>query len=499
MAIASQQEFESALDEMRLAGTDLAKYEVKAASGGVPKDIAKTVSAFANLDGGAIVLGVTEKGFHPAPEFDAKAAQAGLAQVARDQVVPSLMADIHVFELEGRPVVVGNIPEASPRFKPCYVQKQGQMRGSYIRTGDGDHNLSQYEIDRFIENQQRTARNDIATVLDSTLEDADENLLGRFIERLRVSSFGRTNQLDDIDLLMSRRVVAKDENGVVRLTVAGLMTFGKYPQSFFPRLNVVFTRYPSSRKGETDSVGMRFVDAATVEGNIPTMLANTIALVSGNMKHGAIVKGALREDIPDYPLAAVREAVANALMHRDYSAEGCSQPVMVDMYPDRLEIVNAGGLYGSLTVDRLGSRGATVSRNQFLSRILEDVTYTDYDGTTGHVVENRGSGLPTIEFELEKMLMGKPLISSSIDEFRIVMRHRKMTEEEGRAYSKGNTEEAILEFVRARGSASTSEIANAAGISTKTARRYVAGLCESGLLEGIGSRNSPHRRYRLGD
>ena len=82
------------------------------------------------------------------------------------------------------------------------------------------------------------------------------------------------------------------------------------------------------------------------------------------MKHGAIVKGALRENVPDYPLAAVREAVANALMHRDYSPDAW-HPGNGRLYPDRLELSNPGGLFGSLTVERLGQRGATASRNQF--------------------------------------------------------------------------------------------------------------------------------------
>ena len=272
---------------------------------------------------------------------------------------------------------------------------------------------------------------------------------------------------------------------------------GKWPQSFLPRANVVFTHYPETRKGDLSQSGNRFIDSANIEGNIPEMLASTIRAVSRNIKHGAIVKGALREDVPDYPLPAIREAVANALMHRDYSIEGQCSPILVDLFPDRLEITNPGGLYGSLPIEKLGAKGGTISRNQFLARILEDVPYRDYDGTTGHVVENRGSGFPTINNELERALMGKPLVTSSLDEFSIILRHRKMTQEEGINYSKKNVEEAILDFLRKRGSASTSEIANASGVSTKTARLYITALVEDGLVDGIGSKHSPKRKYRL--
>ncbi len=67
--------------------------------------------------------------------------------------------------------------------------------------------------------------------------------------------------------------------------------------------------------------------------------------------------------MPDYPLPAVREAVANALMHRDYSPDGQGTPLMVALYPDRLEVSNPGGLFGALTVDRLGTRGGIVAGN----------------------------------------------------------------------------------------------------------------------------------------
>lgn len=227
------------------------------------------------------------------------------------------------------------------------------------------------------------------------------------------------------------------------------------------------------------------------------MIVDTLRVLRRNNRHGAIVKGALREDVPDYPLDAIREVVANALMHRDYSPEGQGEPVMVDLYPDRLEIRNPGGLYGSLTVDQLGKRGGTSSRNQALSRILEGVPYTDVDGASGRVVENRGTGYRIISNALADALMDKPIIDSSLDSFRIIFRHRGMTEEEGVSYSRENVSSAILDFISSRESVSASEVANAAGLTRKTVARYLRKLLEDGIIEGIGALNSPKRRYRL--
>lgn len=497
MFITSNEELAAAVQRMRLAGTDLMEYELKSAAGGFPQSTADTISAFANTVGGSLVFGIAEKGgFHAVRDLDVKLVQSGCAHAARELVEPAVAASILVLEFESRPVVVANIPEARARQKPCYVRKLGQMNGSFIRTGDGDHKMSLYEIDRFIENQNRSARNDATIVRDATIDDLDESLLSGWLSRVRQTTLDRSGESDE-ELMANRRVVAVDEGKILRPTLAGLMALGRYPQKFFPRLNVVFTCYPTPRKGEIGSGGSRFADALNIDGPIPAMVVNAVRAVSRNMKHGAIVKGALRENIPDYPLPVIREAVANALMHRDYSLDGQGTPVLVDLYPDRLEISNPGGLFGTLTVDQLGHRGGTSSRNQFLARILEDVPYTDYDGREGRVVENRGSGYPTITQELEKALMAKPIIRSSLANFDFMIRHRKMTDAEGKGYSKRNVEDAILAYLSERESVSTSEVARAAGISSKTARGYINRLVSEGILDAIGTKNSPKRRYRI--
>lgn len=167
--------------------------------------------------------------------------------------------------------------------------------------------------------------------------------------------------------------------------------------------SIVFASYPSTNKGEVDRCGRRYLDSENLDGPIPTMLVSALRAVSRNIKHGAIVKNGLREDIPDYPSVAVREAVANALMHRDYSREVHGTPVRIELYPDRLEIVNPGGLFGPLTLKTLGAGGITQPRNQFLSRILEDVPYIDIDGTVGKVVENRDTGYANSTFRQERI------------------------------------------------------------------------------------------------
>ncbi|OZG69448.1 ATP-binding protein [Bifidobacterium eulemuris] len=494
--ISNDRDLANAIDLMREAGTDLADYEIKEAGGGFPSSVVESMVAFANTSGGVIVLGISEKTFR-AVDVDVKLLQSRLAQTAREHIVPAVHADILVLRYDGKPVVVANVPELSAAQKPCYVKKHGRVQGSYLRTGDGDYRLTMYEIDRFVENQHRVARNDVDMVFDATVDDLDKELLDGWLRIQRGGSFGGTSSMSDEQLMVNRRIVAYDSQGALRPTIAGLLALGSFPQKFFPRLNVVFSAFPTSVKGDVATGGHRFVDSENIDGSIPVMLLTALRAVSRNTRHGAVVQGALREDVPEYPLAAVREAVANALMHRDYSLDAQGSPVRVELYPDRLEIINPGGLFGPLTVEELGEKGGTQSRNQFLSRILEDVPYADIDGKVGRVVENRGTGYAIIKGSLAEALMAPPISVSTLSEFRILFRHRKMTEQEGVSYSRGNIEQAILTYLTERQSASTSELANAAGLSTKTIRDYISRMMAEGVVEGIGSKYSPKRRYRL--
>lgn len=148
------------------------------------------------------------------------------------------------------------------------------------------------------------------------------------------------------------------------------MALGRFPQRYFPRACLSFTVIPGTSKADVSVEGLRFLDSREIVGPIPVMISELMVALRRNVRVSSKVEGAFRIDRPEYPETAVREAVANALMHRDYSPDGCASQVQVTMYDDRIEILSPGGLCRSMTVDRLGELGVSFPRNQALANIL---------------------------------------------------------------------------------------------------------------------------------
>ena len=169
-------------------------------------------------------------------------------------------------------------------------------------------------------------------------------------------------------------------------TLAGLMVFSKYPQGYFPQLCITAVSLPGTEMGAVGDDDERFIDNKRITGAIPDMLEDAVEFVRKNSRIKTIIDdNGRRADKPEYPVKAVREAILNALVHRDYSIHTENVPVRIEMYHDRMEIINSGGLYGKISIDALG-KVRPETRNAALANMLELLNIT----------ENRYSGIPTM-------------------------------------------------------------------------------------------------------
>ena len=325
------------------------------------------------------------------------------------------------------------------------------------------------------------------------LSDLDEALVQALLARERRIHARNFAKLADREVLVRLGAIRPDGAGGFRPTLAGIMALGEYPQQFFPRLNVSFACYPGTRKSDVTAARQRLLDSATMVGPIPYMVEDAIAAVTKNTRSGALVEGAYRRDVPDYPTIALREAIVNALMHRDYSPLSLGTPVQPDLYVDRLEIINPGGLYGNVTIGTLGKTGISATRNQHLSNLLESTPY----GDGSFVAENRGTGYQTIEAELAEALMPTPEPKDANGAFYLTFYRRRISRSEATLPARDQVIATVMGLLAEQGSVSTTEVMRHCGRSRGTVIKYINELLGLGDLETMEHAGSTRQRYRL--
>ena len=402
-----------AMDYLRKYKTETERIEVKTAKDGFPKKCYDTFSSFSNKYGGIIIFGINEnKGFSIDGVYDVNDLQTQVTNLCSDSMEPKLRPKILAFELEGKNLLAVKLDEIPQNKKPCYYKPKGIKNGSYTRVGDRDDIMTDYELyslqsynDHVFEDTRPTKRADI--------NDLNLKELSLYINKIRSlkPNFSKNN----FDECMKLCGITDANHKQIYPTLAGIMTFGNYPQAFYPQLFVACVVVPGVELGDTGQMGERFIDNKRIEGTIEEMLNGTMNFLRRNMKTSVIIdSNGKRKDKSEYPLEALREAVANALIHRDYSTQTENAYIAVNMYEDRIEIISPGTLYGTNRLDKLGTSTSMEVRNPNIVRILEE---------KGSVIENRHSGIPTMKREMRKYGLPDPEFYEERDSFKVIFRN----------------------------------------------------------------------------
>lgn len=485
-------ELREVLDQLQRHGTELTSVEAKRARDGVPKRIWETLSAFANTPGGGVLLlGVDEQqGFAPAGVANPAKIQADLASVA-GQMEPPLRLLLQVFDLDGAPIVVAEVPELPAGAKPCYYQGAGLPNGAFLRVGDGDRKLTPYEVQALFEARGQP-RHDLEPMEGTAFEDLDPELVGGLLRRLRARESGPYRTWTDEQILRALKVLVPGPDGKLVASLHGWACFGPYPQERFPNLCVTFLRYPTPDAGRPGPQGERFLDNVKVEGPVPAMVVETLRVIKRNMQRRGIVQGLFREDLWEYPETVLREALVNALGHRDLSPQARGSQVQVQMFPDRIEFQSPGGLFGPIQPDQLGEPGVQSSRNAFLMKVLEDLPPP---GESRPLCENRGTGLTAMIEQLRRSGMSPPRFDVSLTRFRVVLPNHTLYDEVtlrwlediARDEPLGETQRQALAFVRHNGSLTNGDYCRVTGSDSRVATRELNELVDRGLVERRGA------------
>ena len=418
---------------LRETGVEFEDVEVKRAAGGLPQNVAETMSAFANSRGGLIILGLDERsGFVPSGVSNPVALRDELAGIARGKLTPPLAPSIEVVPFEGANLVLAEVEALPPAQRPCYVTTRGLYNGAYVRVGDGDQRLTPYEIDRLLENSGQPRWDEEPVPQAMAEKDLDRRAVLRLIETASRSSPRSFSGLSEPDALARLGVLVPYEGSLVP-SLAGLLSVGAYPQQFLPQLMVSLAVYPNEDAGQPGPDGIRFLDSAAVGGTVPKMVTDTIQAAQRSLRKGSRVVGAGRDDYWEIEPEVIREAVVNALMHRDYSPQARGTQIQVELFPDRLTVTSPGGLFGNVRLETLGQSGISSSRNARLAALLQEAG----DPVTGRpVAENRGSGISMMISQVQRDTGLVPLFNANLDYFRVTIPRTSLVTPELRAWAR---------------------------------------------------------------
>lgn len=369
--------------------------------------------------------------------------------------------------------------ETIPREKPCYITADGRSKGSFFRERNENRNLTSVEIE-CLEDCQIQPHDDIQIVGRATLDDFDDDLLANAI-RIRRDLHPRLfANLSDEEILLGMNAIARGEDGQLHPTLAGIVAWGTYPQKFYPRLAIRCST--CSGHGTSWNEETAVLRSKKILGPAPTLVDETIRFLSNASTETSW-------DIAIKAERVVREALCNAIMHRDYSERAQAMCITVNLHEGCLEIISPGGLYGLATTASLDSLNVSFTRNQYLADIMEVTTYID----GGHMIENRGAGFMLMKQQMAAAKAQPPIAFDLITHFKLIL-HRSDSKASNRIGKLGNP---IVDVLRTCGSASAADLEKELGLSRRALNYRLNKLLDQGMIERVGATHSPYQQYRL--
>jgi ATP-dependent DNA helicase RecG len=329
--------------------------------------------------------------------------------------------------------------------------------------------MSDYEIYSFISSRTQP-KFDAEPILEATPEDLDRGKLDEYLAQQRKARPSASYWSLPFEQILSQLRIVIETDSTLRPTLAGLLMFGAYPQRFEQQMVVVFLQFYGTTTTEEAPSGERFLDNRKFEGTIKEIIDSATAYVMAGMRKGSLIRGVTRQDIPEYPEVALREAIVNAVAHRDYSHFVRGSHIQVRMFADRLEVENPGGLYGGVTIDKLQEGQST--RNRLLVQLMEDM----------HLVENRGSGIDAMLDAMQKRGLPAPVFEDKRASFLVVLYNTLIMSDEKR----------ILAYVREHGSIKRADCQQLLGVDEIKAKYILRKMRDARLLLQEGTRRGAH-------
>lgn len=429
--------------------------------------LAEILTALANHEGGKLIIGTDERGGTLIGVADLQATFNLILEAALEIDPPLVIPMPRVATLNGESLLVVTVPEGMPHV----YHHKGRY---YTRESRGNRLLATPELRRLlIERGEISFEAETARL--ATRADLDDTKIQRYLDSLAQN--GAPSQNTDL-LLRQRRCLSSDG----KPTNAGILLFGKEPHQYVPGSEVIVVRYAGHEQSDTYL-------REDIRDTLPEQIRRAEAFLVNNMRIGAKLSGLAREERLEYPREAVREALVNAIAHRDYSIRG--QETRVFMFADRIEITSPGKLPGPITVDNIQEE--RFSRNEAIVQVLSDLGF----------IERLGYGIDRMRRLMAEAGLPAPTFRETANGFQVILYgHGDRLAPDERAPVRmsqfahlglNDRQEHALTLANQQGRVTNRDLQEfAPDVSAETIRRDLADLVDKNLLLKIGEKRATY-------
>ena len=445
----------------------------------------KTIVAFANTQGGKLIVGVDDKTHQVVgvendilfPLMD------GIANAVSDSCEPQIIPDIEPQTIDGKTVIVVTVEAGKNR--PYYLKSKGKDNGTYIRVAGTSRQAFPEKIKELEMEGARISWDELTCVGYPVSEEATEKLC-RDIEKFRKKA-GMSKHSVKKEQLINWKILKQSEGQLLATNAYALLTSDYF--SFSKTQCAVF-------KGTDRAV---FLDKREFTGPIYVQIEEAVDFVLRNIRLGATIDGLVRKEKYELPPEAIREMIINAHCHRNLLDESC---VQIAIYDDRLEVTSPGGLYNGLTYEEV-MNGHSKIRNKGIANIFSQMG----------LVEAWGSGIKRILNEAEEYGLPKPRFQEFDNMFRVELfrnpypmtddkekhrrsigeaseKHRRSigeASEKQRKADLNDTQQKIVKLLSENPQLSAVKLAEKIGVASRNIENNIKMLKEYGILIRHGS------------
>ncbi len=431
----------------------------------IPKNdqIIKTVIGFCNQKGGRLILGVADdRTVVGIPEEQISKLLESLDHAIYEACHPPIIPLISTQYFEDKIILI--ISVSSGMAKPYFRKAEGVEKGTYIRIGRSTVRATPPIIEELKWQSQRIDFEKLP-IYNATLDSLDHKLIQQFLDERKNRGSAKVTR----DVMRSYSLIV-EEHSEDFPTYAGILNFGKSPQTFLSEAMIIVSHF----RGTEGREALASIDC---EGTLLNQFHQAHHFILGRLSKAFSISNLERDEKLEIPEVAIREALMNLLVHRNYHIQA---PSKISIYDDRIEFFNPGNFAGPIEENQL-LKGLTYLRNPAICKIFREMG----------LVEKMGTGFINIFNSYEEWGLDKPQIIEGANFIKCILpRHLSKSKA-----SQPQSEEDILELFYSQEEISSQDVVKKFSISRATAQRWLNTLIEKRLIERVGkTRNLRYRR-----